>query len=460
MNKMRERKQFYKSVLYLLIPMALQNLINVAVQSADVIMLGRLKESEVILSASSLAGQVCFILNLIFFGLTSGVSVLVAQYWGKKDITSIEIIWGIAMRFAIVIGLIFTMLTLAFPKQIMALFSSDAGVICEGTKYLRIVCISYLFIAFTMIYLNVMKSMEKVVISTLVYLISLVINIICNYIFIYGKLGCPALGIEGAAIGTVIARISEFVITLVYNRYYNKVVQFHFRFLCVRDKILSGDFIKFSMPVVVNELMWGLGMAVNSAIIGNLGSAASSANAIVQVVRQLSMVIGLGIATATAVMIGKVIGEGKMKLAREYGKRFMQLAVFAGILGSLVVLVVRPFILHTMNLGPTAKGYLGFMMYIMAYYVIFQSISTTGIVGVFRAGGDTKFGLYIDVSCLWFVSILFGIFAAFVWKLDVKYVYIILMLDEVVKQPFVFWRYKTYRWLKNITRNQTNLEGK
>ena len=457
---MNERKQFYKSVLYLLIPMALQNLINVAVQSADVIMLGRLKDSEVILSASSLAGQVCFILNLIFFGLTSGVSVLAAQYWGKKDYRSIEIIWGIAMRFALVIGCVFTVVTLAVPGWIMSLFSSDDAVILEGTKYLRIVCISYLFIAFTMIYLNVMKSMEKVIISTLVYLLSLVINIICNYIFIYGKFGCPALGIEGAAIGTVIARISEFVMTLIYNKYYNKVVRFHFRFLLVRDKILSGDFIKFSMPVVLNELMWGLGMAVNSAIIGNLGSAASSANAIVQVVRQLSMVVGLGIATATAVMIGKVIGAGKMELAREYGRRFMRLAVIAGILGSVVVLLVRPFIMQYMNLGPTAKGYLGFMMFIMAYYVIFQSISTTGIVGVFRAGGDTKFGLYIDVSCLWFVSILFGFLAAFVWKLDVRIVYVILMLDEVVKQPFVYFRYKTYRWLKNITRSQAELEMK
>ena len=207
LNSKEEKKQFYRMVCTLVLPMALQNLINVGVQSADVIMLGKVGETA--LSASSLAGQVMFIMSLIFFGLTSGAAVLTAQYWGKRDTRTIEKVLGMAMRIAILVGILFTVAVYTVPYPIMKIFTSEPEVIEAGVSYLKIVGISYIFTAITMVYLNLMRSVERVIISTVVYSISLVVNIVLNSIFIFGLLGCPALGIRGAAIGTLVARVQN-----------------------------------------------------------------------------------------------------------------------------------------------------------------------------------------------------------------------------------------------------------
>lgn len=447
---MDNSKNFYKMVFALVIPIALQNLINVAVTSVDVIMLGRV--SETVLSASSLAGQIQYIMTLIFFGITSGAAVLTAQYWGKKDIDTIEKVLGISLRFSLFVSIVFTIITFFFPESLMHIFSSEKEVITEGTKYLRIVCFSYIFSSITMIYLNIMRSVEKVKIATFVYLISLIINTVFNYIFIFGKLGFPALGIKGAALSTVIARITELVIIVIYACKYNHIIKFRFKYLFKTHKLLFNDFLKFSIPVTINELMWGLGTSMNSAIIGHLGSQAAAANSIAQVTRQLATVIAFGISSATAIVLGKAIGENKIDQAKAYGKKFVKLSIVTGLIGALIILIVRPIAMSTMNLSPVAEGYLSSMMFVMSYFVICQSYNTTMVVGVFRAGGDTKFGLFIDVTTMWGCSILLGALAAFVFKLDVTIVYMILMCDEIIKVFLTTYRFKSYIWLNNITR--------
>jgi putative MATE family efflux protein len=441
-------------VLSLVIPIALQNLINVGVNAADVLMLG--KVSEEVLSGASLGGQVQFIMTLIFFGLTSGASVLVAQYWGKKDIITIEKVLGISVRISIVIACLFTAVTYCFPEPIMRLLSNNAQVVEEGAKYLRIVCFSYIFSSLTMVYLNILRSVENVMISTIIYSISLIVNIIGNAVLIFGLWGFPELGIQGAAMSTLAARIIELVIVFYYDRCRNKIFQFKLRLLFQRDKLLSRDFIKFSIPVVINELLWGSGVAVIAAIIGHMGSAASAANSIVQVVRQLAQVLSFGVASATAIVIGKAIGEGALEMARQYGKRLVMISIGTGILGSIVVLITRVIVLGNMNLSSEAMSYLSAMMFVMAYFVIGQSYNTTMVVGVFRAGGDTKFGLLIDVVFMWMVSILIGALGAFVFKWSVPIVYMVLLSDEIIKLPFTTKRYLSYKWLRNITRNVDN----
>ena len=422
-----ENKIFLRNVAVLVIPIALQNLINAAVSAADVIMLGRV--SEYALSGASLGGRVQYIMMLIFFGLTSGASVLIAQYWGKKDMKSIEKVLGIAMRFALVIGMLFTVAAFFFAEQIMYIYSNDAMVVSEGVKYIRIVCFSYIIFAFNMVYLNTMRSIERVVVSTVVYSISLVVNIIVNALLIFGLLGLPKLGVVGAAIGTLVARIIEFVIVLIYDRRFNKVLKFRLSYLFERDKVLLRDFIVFSIPVVINELMWGLGTSTNTGILGNLGASVSAASSVAQTLRQLATVVSFGIASAAAIMIGKVIGENKLKLAKEYGKRFIFLTLAAGVLGGLLILAVRPIVLAVFALEPLTKKYMSMMMFVMSYFVVGQAFNTTIIVGILRAGGDTKFGLFLDVSTMWCCSILIGYLAAFVWKLNVTVVYMILMSD-------------------------------
>lgn len=447
---MNEKREFYKRVAGLVIPMALQNLMNVAVQSADVVMLGRVGEKA--LSAASLGGQVNFILSLFLFGLTSGASVLCAQYWGKKDSGSIEVITGLCLRLSLLIGLGVTLFTLAFPGGIMRILTSDGQVMELGVEYLRAVCVSYVLMTFTSVYLNIMRSMERVVVSTVIYAASLVINIIVNAFLIFGIGPFPELGVVGAAAGTVIARLAECVMVLFHNKWKNDLINFGPKLLIVKNPLLSRDFIKISGPVILNEVLWGIGMSATAAILGQLGSEAASANAIVQVVRQLSTVVSFGIASATAITVGKAIGEGKKELAREYGGRFIKIIAVSGSVGSLIVLGVRPVVMAVMELTPTAKGYLSVMMFLMAAYVWLQAFNTLMVVGIFRGGGDTRFGLILEIIGLWGCSVLFGSIAAFVLKLSVPLVAAVILLDEYVKFPLIVHRYRTYKWLRDVTR--------
>lgn len=446
----QEKKAFYMLVFSLVFPMALQNLINVGVTSTDVILLGKVGETS--LSAASLAGQVQFIMTLIFFGLTSGAAVLTAQYWGKKDTLTIEKIMAITMRFALVVGVLFTLAVLLFPSQIMRIFSSEQNVIDQGVKYLKIIAFSYIMVSFTMIYLNIMRSVERVIVSTVVYLISFLINLVLNVIFIFGLFGLEPMGIRGAALGTLIARACEVIMVAFYAIKVNKTICFHPKMLFIRDKILSRDFLHYSIPVMLNELLWGAGVAANAAIIGHLGQSVVAANSVTQVVRQFAMVITFGVANATAIILGKAIGEGREEEAKIYSKRFIRITIVLGVIGSVIVLLVGNVVGYYMNLSDDAHSYLKFMMFVMSYFVIAQAFNTTMIVGVFRAGGDTRFGLILDASTLWGVAILFGALAAFVFKLPIPVVYVIIMSDELIKIPLSYWRYHSMKWVKNVTR--------
>lgn len=449
-TKSFDSRVFYKSVLALVLPMAAQNLINVGISSLDVIMLG--KVGETVLSASSLANQIQFIMTMIFFGVTSGACVLTAQYWGKGDRRTIEKVIGIALRISLVTGILFTLGALFLPEPLMRIFTNEPEVIAEGVKYLQIVGYSYLFMSITMVYLNIMRSVEKVIISTVVYSISLVTNGVLNAIFIFGLLGLPAMGISGAALATSIARFVELVIVLVYAYRPGQPVRLRFSDVFTRDPQLFRDFLRYSIPVTLNELMWGSGASMITAVIGHMGQSAVAANSVAQVTRQLATVVAFGIANATAIMIGKAIGEGNEEKAEDFGRRFVWLTVIAGVVGGIVVLCVSPIASAALTLTDQAREYLTFMMFVMSYFVIGQAFNTTMVVGVFRAGGDTKFGLIEDTVTMWGISIFIGFLGAFVFGWSVQAVYVVLLSDEVIKIPLNCWRYKTKIWLRNVTR--------
>lgn len=441
---------FYRNVFALVIPMALQNLINVGVTAADVIMLGKVGETA--LSGASLAGQVQYIMVLFLFGLTSGATVLTAQYWGKGDKKTIEKILALGMKAAVAVTAIFTVAAFAVPELLMKIFTNDPEVIAQGIQYLRIVAFSYVLMGITQVYLYVMRSIERVVVATVVYLISLVCNVILNAVFIFGLLGCPAMGISGAALGTLIARLVELVLVAGYARLFNKDIKFRFRYFLKVDKFLMKDFLYYALPVVMNEVMWGLGTAANTAILGHMGSAAVAANSVAQVARQLATVVAFGLSSATAIYLGKTIGEQKFEHAKAYAHRFLLLSVIMGAVGGVLILVISPIAAGALSLTEGAKGYLRFMFFVMSYFVVAQSFNTTMVVGTFRSGGDTRFGLIMDVATMWGGSILCGWLAAFVFKCSVPIVYMILMCDELIKIPITWYRYRSYKWLKDVTR--------
>ena len=448
---------FYRNVFALVVPMALQNLINVGVTAIDVVMLGKVGETA--LSGSSLAGQIQFIMMLLFFGITSGATVLTAQYWGKKDTRTIEKILGMGLSVSLVVAAVFTIAALLIPETLMRIYSSDVEVITEGARYLRIVGLSYLCIAVTQVYLNIMRSIERVLIATFVYFMSLVVNVVVNALLIFGLCGFPKLGIVGAAIGTLCARITETVMVLVYARTRNRDVRIRLYDMFHIDRVLLRDYMVYAMPVVLNELMWGLGSSANTAVIGHMGSAAVAANSVAQVARQLATVVVFGISNATAIYLGKTIGERQILHARAYAKRFVGLSLLLGTIGGGIILLAAPVAGANLELTEQAKQYMNFMFFVMSYFTIAQSVNTTMVVGVFRSGGDTRFGLIMDVSTMWGCSILIGAVAAFVLHASVPVVYVILMSDELIKIPICVYRYRTYKWLNNVTREKEELGG-
>ena len=450
--------KFYRNVIALVIPMALQNLINVGVSAADVIMLGGVGETA--LSGASLAGQVQYIMTLFLFGLTSGATVLTAQYWGKGDRDSIEKILGMAVKAAVFVTALFTVAALAVPEVLMSIFTSDPAVTAEGIRYLRIVAFSYMLMGITQAYLYIMRSVERVIVATVVYLLSLLCNIVLNSIFIFGLMGCPAMGVRGAALGTLCARILEVILVAGYARLFNRDIKLRMKYVIHTDRILFRDFMRYALPVVVNEVMWGLGTAANTAILGHMGSPAVAANSVAQVARQLATVVSFGLSSAAAIYLGKTIGEKKQEYAREYSKRFILLSIIMGALGGTVILAVSPVAASALSLSVTAKEYLRFMFFVMSYFVVGQAFNTTMVVGIFRSGGDTRFGLILDVTTMWCCSILLGFIAAFVLKLSVPAVYVILMSDEIIKIPITTWRYRKYRWLRDVTRDKSGVQGR
>lgn len=448
MNKY-ESKQFYSDILVLLLPIVFQNLINVGVTMTDVVMLGNVNETS--LAACSLAGQIQFIMMLVFSGLTAGASVLTAQYWGKKDTRTIEKVMAITMRFSLCIGLFFALLAIFTPEMLIRIYSPENIIIREGSQYLRIVGLSYLFMSVTNIYLYIMRSVEQVLVATIIYSISLLFNIGADWILIFGLFGLSPMGIRGAAMGTLLSRLLELILVFIYARFFNHVIHFRLSDMILSSPLLLKDFLKYSTPTVLNEIVCGVGLSANAAILGHLGSAAVAANSVAQMCRQLATIVAFGIANVAGVMIGKKIGASEYRLTREYARKFIKLSLLTGGAAAFILVLIRPVIVHSMKLSSLAGHYLSFMFFVVAYFSIAKSFNST-MVSTFRAGGDTKTGLVMDITMMWGGSILLGFLAAFVFRLDVRIVYVFLLSDEILKVPISVWRYRSGKWLNNVTR--------
>lgn len=446
-------KQFYRSFFAIVIPIAIQNLINSAVGMADTVMLGLV--SQTAMAASSLAGQVHFLLNMLYAGLAAGITMLAAQYWGKKNLTAIEHILAIGVKLAVASGLVFFVGTVFFPQALMRIYTNDPAMVQAGAEYLRTVGWSYLFMGFSHPYLSVMKSIERVKVSTLINSSALLANIVLNAVFLFGWLpGVPPLGIRGVALATVLSRVLELSLCLVDGARFRHL-QLRPRLLLLHNKLLWRDFIRYSLPAIGNEFAWGLAYSMYSVIMGHLGEDLVAANSVVSNIRNLASVLGFGVANGAAIILGKAIGLGDMAGAQRDAKRLLRLTFFTSLLGSAVILGVHPFLSSALELTAQAREYLQLMVWISAVYVIGPTMNTCWICGIFRAGGDSRFGFLCDVIDMWGVFVPLGFLAAFVFQLPPMAVYCILSLDEFAKMPVVYYRYRQKRWLRNITREIT-----
>ncbi|MBQ1413035.1 MAG: MATE family efflux transporter [Clostridia bacterium] len=447
---MHEKTQFYRKLFSLVLPLALQNLMSAIVSASDAVMLGFLNQDS--LSAVSLATQVQFVLNLFFVALTIGTTILAAQYWGKGDIAAVEKTLGIATRFSLLISFVFFTAALGCPSLLMRIFTNEAALIALGIPYLRIVSFSYLLMGFSQIYLCIMKNSGRTLRSTVYSSAAMLLNLLLNAMLIFGFAGIPALGIEGAAYATLIARLVEAVLVLLENGG-NVAVRIRLSYLIKADKILQRDFIKYTTPMLLNELAWGCGFTMFSVIMGHLGNDAVAANSVANIVKNIIACVCLGIGTGSGIMVGNELGSGHMERAKRCGDRLSRLSILAGAVTGGIILLCIPLIMRmTFTLSETAAGYLNIMLLVCSYYIIGKSINCTVIAGIFPAGSDTRFGLICDTVTMWCIVVPAGLIAAFVLKLPVIGVYLVLNTDEIIKLPVVYWYYKKYKWLKNITR--------
>lgn len=449
MVKTVKKDDFYRQMFKLAIPIIIQNLLSAAVNSSDVIMLNYVGQSAI--SAVSLAANYSNILFMVYYGLGTGASLLCAQYFGKKNMQAIHAVEGIALRFSLAISALVALAAFTMPQRMLLLFTSDQELIAIGSSYIRIMGITYLCWGVTEIYLAILRSIGRVTISMTLNMLAFGLNILLNAVFIFGLFGAPKLGVTGVAIATASSRLIQLIACVIVSLL-SKDVKLNPAYMFIRSKTLLNDFVHLSLPALGNDLSWSVAFSMYSVILGHLGTEAVAANSLVTVVRNVGSVFCFAIASAGTILLGRVMGQGELEKSKSYASRMLKMAVVAGAVGGVIVLAVTPFVLRFASLNDTAMHYLEYMLLINSYYIMGSAVNTALIAGVFRAGGDTKFGLICDTIDMWVYAVPLGFFAAFVLKLPVLWVYFLLCTDEFVKWPWVIRHYRKGEWAKNITR--------
>ncbi|EPB8178542.1 MATE family efflux transporter [Clostridium perfringens] len=444
-------KRFYRLLFSIALPIAVQNLITFMVSMVDTLMVGALGEIQ--LSAVSIANNLFFVLTILMFGLAGGSNIMISQYWGKGNVKTIHKILAIMYRVCLLITGIFIFIALFLPKYFMGIFTTDKAVIDFGESYLRIVCIGYLFYSITNCTIMMLRSVKTVSISIIVYTASLVVNSILNWIFIFGNLGAPELGIRGAAIATVCARITEFSIVLVFMFIYERKIGLKIEHLLKLDKEILKDYVGLCTPVLCNELLWAIGASMISVIVGRMGTEVVAANSINGVAHQFVTVFIFGMSNATAVIIGNTIGEGKKEKAKEYAYSIGIFSVVMGCISGLMILLIKPFVVNFYNVSYSTKLIAMEIMTVTSGIIVFQSLASNFMMGVLRGGGDAKFVLINDLIFMWLVAIPGGFFVAFVLELPVALVFLVIKCDEILKSLTSVYRVISGKWVNDVTKD-------
>ena len=448
MNIFVKDKHFYKTVAAISIPIALQSLINVGVSMTDTMMLGSF--GEITLSAASLANQFCFIFLIINFGLGGGAGVLSGQFWGKKDTNSINKVLSILIRSSVIFALLFLCLSQFVPEKIMAIYTKEANVSAQGIMYLKIVSLSFIFQGISTTVNILFRTVESVKVALFGSLASFVFNVFLNWVLIFGNLGAPQLGIQGAAIATLTSRIIEFTVVMIYLFKIDKKLKFKFKYLFKLDVELLKNYIKVGGPVLISDLILALGLNMVSVIMGRMGSDMVAANSISSVVLQFTNVFLMGVANASGVITGNTVGEGKFDLAQERAITFVGMAVMLGGFSSILIFILKDFVIDFYNISSNTKQMDIQLMNSTSFLVIFMAVASLLTKGVLRAGGDTKFLMIADIFFLWAVSIPLGAIAGLVFKLPAGIVLICLKIDEIIKGLWCVARLLSKKWIKAV----------
>lgn len=438
-----------QQMLHLVVPITIQQFMLALVSATDALMLGFVDQTS--LSAVSLAGQIQFVLNLFVAGIAAGCGIMIAQYWGKRDTASIEKVMPIALYTNLLSSGIFTVLALMIPGGLMRIFTNDPLLIANGASYLRAVALSYVFCGISQIYLILLKNTGHAALSSKISSSAVIINIILNAILIFGLFGAPRLGIVGAAYATVTARLVELVWAYFAVRHTHHVA-IRWSGILYTSKVLTKDFWYYTTPALGAALVWGIAFVLYSVILGHMGSDAVAANSIASIVKSMVQCVIRGVSAGAGILVGNLLGANELEKAKTYGGRITRISILIGVVTGTILIILSPFVSHVAPMSDTARGYLQFMMVVLGFNLMGQSVNTTVLDGIFCAGGDAKFDMIGNLGAMWCFSVPLGFITAFVFHAPVWLVYIIISLDEIVKLPAVYKHYKKYVWVRNITR--------
>ena len=441
-------KHFYRTILFLALPIVAQNMITIGVNIMDTVMLGSYGETQ--LSGSSLANDFINIFHILCMGMGGGAAVLTAQFWGAGDRASIRKAVTIMLRICLGIIAAFTLVTIFFPEEIMSIFTDDAAVIEKGAIYFRWSIPQYFLLGISLTLTMILRSLRKVTIPLITSIISFFVNILCNYIFIFGKLGFPEMQIAGAALGTVCARVIEVLVIGGYFFAVEKDIGYRIRDFFRPCGDLLSRYLKYSFPVICSDGLLAIGNSMVSIIIGHISTEFVAANAIISTIVRLSTVFTQGLGQASSTITGNTLGEGDREKTYRQGVTMVALSVIIGVFAGGIILLMAPWIIGMYEITEVTRAVAWELMYAVAIMVVFQSMQSVLTKGILRGGGDTKFCMFADAAFLWIVSIPVGALCGLVLHADPFVIYISLKLDWAIKSLVCLGRVKSRKWMRRV----------
>lgn len=445
-----QTRQFYTTFRQLAIPIALQHMVVSTVNLVDVFMLAAL--GTIAVAGVGLANQVYFLLVVLNYGLYSGMGVFLAQYWGKRDMKHIHCTLGLGLSVGTVAALLFTAAAIFFPYPILRFLSHDEAALLLGASYLRIVGFSYLFTSLSNCLGIALRSVGQPRFPLLTSTLALLLNVLLNYLLIFGKLGLPALGADGAAIGTLLSRTVEFLLLMGLILRYHRFILANVREMLDFPRTFILHYAKIAAPVIVNESLWGLGMVMYVAAYEKLGTDALAVSQVTSTVQNLTELVAMGIGNAAAVMIGNIIGEGSPEKAFLYAQRFLRITFLLGALTGLLLAACIPLILWAVQMTPEVKELLLRTLLICAALVPLKAASVVIIVGILRGGGDTRYAMLLEALNVWLIGVPLAFIGALAWKLPIYWLMLLINLEEVGKVAVGLHRTWSKRWITDVTR--------
>lgn len=449
---MIKEKTFYKSFMILALSLALQNLLTYGVNMMDTLMLGRYSQNA--MGGVSLCNQIQFLLQMLVVGAGEGAVVMGSQYWGRKKLEPIPHIIGVALRFGGALAVLLFILVFGWPNQILSLLSNDPAVIAEGAKYFSIIRYTYVIFTITNILVASLRSIGVVRIGYMISGSTLVINVCLNYLLIYGNLGFPEMGVRGAACATLIARCVELIIVIWFLKYRENVLNLNLRKLLHIDTSYVHDYMKVSLPVLINQALWGVAQMVQTGILGHLGGDVTAANAISVQVYQVLSVVCYGAASAAGIVVGRTIGEGNEKKLHPLVTTLQVLFLSIGLCSGLAIFLLRGPILAAFGgtLTENACRLSRQFMLVLAITTVGTSYQMACDNGIIRGGGDTAFSAKMNLISMWGIIVPFSAMAAFWWKCPPVAVFFLLKWDQLYKAIPVGIRLHSWKWVKKVTR--------